>query len=215
MKARDRILPLQVALLIPEALRTPKIGPLTRGAFARLSLLGPDDEFDQSIMAPSVELGHAGSEGARDITEKGAQFVQSFEGLWLTGALDSGGVATIGWGHTGLQHEDGTVYVGRKITQEKAWQLFRYDMEQFEARVCAFVKVPLKDHEYDALVSFDFNTGGLGKSTLLKRLNAGDREAAADEFLRWDKDGGKTVHGLTRRRMAERNIFLTGRYEMN
>ena len=142
------------------------------------------------------------------ISNEGLALVKEFEGLRLKAYRDEVGVMTIGWGHTGLQHKDGTVFQGRVITAEKAEWLLQYDMHQFEARVQTFVKVPLNPDEFSALVVFDFNTGGLGISTLLKKLNAGDRLGAADQFLRWNKAGGQVLRGLTRRRHSERNLFL-------
>jgi lysozyme len=210
MKAGELILSIQAALLIPAEKRAPVIGPLTKSAFNRLAFLRPFDEFDESaVPANDVELAGNG-ENARDISARGEDLVKDFEGLFLRAYDDGGGVWTIGWGHTGLQHNDGTVYPGRVITAEKAEQLFRYDMEQFEASVSALVRVPLNDDEYAALVSFDFNTGALKGSTLLKRLNAGDNRAdiANEEFPKWNHDNGRVVAGLTRRRLSERNLFL-------
>jgi lysozyme len=138
----------------------------------------------------------------------GIAFIKEFEGLYLRAYQCSANVWTIGYGHTGLQHEDGTVYPGRKITKAQADQLLAYDLHQYEARVNTFVKVPLKQHEFDALVSFDFNTNGLKTSTLLRKLNAGDKAGAAEQFGGWNKVDGKPIAGLTRRRMCERRLFL-------
>lgn len=150
-------------------------------------------------------------EGNRDISAEGLHLVKTFEGWFPRAYKDPVGIWTIGWGHTGLTHKDGTVHAGRSISVEEGERLLRHDMDFFEGRVSRFVKVPLNDDEYAALVSFDFNTGGLDKSTLLRKLNAGDRKGAADEFLRWDKAGGKTLAGLTRRRKSERKLFLSER----
>lgn len=144
----------------------------------------------------------------RQINERGIALVKHFESLRLTAYRDEVGVWTIGWGHTGLQHKDGTVYEGRTISVEKAEELLRYDMHQFESRVSTFVKVSITDDQFSALVSFDFNTGGLPKSTTLRKLNAGDDDGAADALLMWNKADGKELKGLTRRRMSERNLFL-------
>lgn len=148
------------------------------------------------------------TDSMRHINQNGVDLVKHFEGLYLKAYKDPVGIWTIGYGHTGLTHLDGTVKAGRVINTAEAEQLLRHDMEAFEKRVVSFVKVELSDDEFAALVSFDFNTGGLGKSTLLKKINAGDRAGAADEFLKWDKAGGKTLAGLTRRRKSERNLFL-------
>lgn len=144
----------------------------------------------------------------RRISDDGIALVKHFEGRYLKAYQDSVDVWTIGFGHTGLTHRDGSVFRGRTITEAEAEALLRYDMGQFEARVVSFVKVLVDDDEFAALVSFDFNTGGLGRSTLLAKLNADDREGASNEFLKWDKAGGQTLRGLTRRRQSERNLFL-------
>lgn len=167
-------------------------------------------EAFQNHMAkqPGLQPDAAPGNKFRDVSAKGIELIKHFEGLYLQAYQDSVGVWTIGWGHTGLTHRDGTVHRGRKITEAEAEALLRHDMDVFEGRVMEAVKVPLNDDEFAALVSFDFNTGGLPKSTLLRKLNSGDRAGAADEFLRWDKAGGKVLRGLTRRRQSERNLFL-------
>jgi lysozyme len=71
------------------------------------------------------------------------------------------------------------------------------------------VKVGITQNQFDALVSFDFNTGALHRSTLLKLLNAGDKARAANEFLKWTRAAGRVLAGLTRRREEERKLFLT------
>lgn len=141
----------------------------------------------------------------------GFDFIRHFEGLYLSAYRCPAGVWTIGYGHTGLQHRDGTVYSGRTITKAEAERLLAYDLQQFEARVNTFVTVPLSQTQFDALVSFDFNTGGLRSSTLLRKLNRGDYDGAAEQFLLWDKvtKNGKKVRvaGLTRRRKSEKRLF--------
>lgn len=163
-------------------------GPRTREAYAacKASLTSPE----------------------RHITQNGVDLIKHFEGLYLKAYNDGGGVITIGYGHTGLKHNDGTVYLGRRITEQEAEDLLRYDMNVFERRVVSLVTVPLNDDEFDALVSFDFNTGGLDKSTLLRKLNKEDRLGSADELMRWTKDNGKVLVGLVRRRKSERLLFL-------
>src|SRR5690606_5809225 len=121
----------------------------------------------------------------RRINESGLELVKHFEGLYLKAYKDPVGIYTIGFGHTGLQHKDGTVYAGRVITEAKAEELLRYDMNQFERRVEALVKVSLTEDEFSALVSFDFNTGALHRSTLLKKLNTGDKAGARGQFGLW------------------------------
>lgn len=147
----------------------------------------------------------------RQISADGLTLIKTFEGLFLEAYQDTGGVWTIGWGHTGLVHNDGTVYRGRTITKEEAERLLARDLRVFEERVSRLITVPLNDDEFAALVSFDFNTGGLEDSTLRRLLNAGKRQEAALQFARWNKDNGRVIAGLTRRRQSERNLFLSKR----
>lgn len=200
MKTKDVILAVQTALQIPEEKRYPRVGPLTRAAFNKLANLSPDEEYTVPF---SSEL----ATSRREINLRGLRLVQHFESCFLQAYKDIAGVWTIGWGHTGLVHNDGTVFKGRTIDQEKADQLLDYDMDQTEEQVASLVKVTLNDDQFAALVSFHFNTGGLDGSTMLRRLNEGNYTLAAKEFLRWNKVDGKVVKGLTRRRMSEKNLF--------
>lgn len=109
---------------------------------------------------------------------------------------------TVGWGHTGPE-----VVKGLKWTQAQADAAFEKDLLKFEARVARLVKVPLTQGQYDALVLFDYNTGSLHTSTLLKLLNAGDYAGAQAQFARWNKNDGKVMRGLIRRRAAEAALW--------
>lgn len=158
------------------------------------------------------------------ISEAGLALIKHFESLRLRAYDDktgkdvpAGGVAkgvlTIGWGHTGPD-----VYPGQIITEQKALQILEADALLRERGVSRLVRVDLSQFEFDALVSFAFNLGldidddakaeGLGDSTLLRKLNAGDRAGAAAEFPKWNKDNGLIVAGLVRRRKAEQALFL-------
>ncbi len=133
------------------------------------------------------------------------------EGNKLTAYRDSVNVLTIGVGHTSAAGAP-TVTAGMSITPHQSDEILTRDLAKFEAAVNGAVKVLLAQHEFDALVSLAFNIGGgaFAKSTLVKKLNAGDRAGAANAFLSWDKAGGKTLKGLTIRRQAERAQFLKG-----
>ena len=87
--------------------------------------------------------------------------------------------------------------------------MLKRDLDRFERGVRRFCPVPLTQGQYDALVSFSFNTGSLSVSTLRKKLLRGDYEGAAGEFQRWVFAGGRRLAGLVRRREAERNLFLS------
>ena len=143
------------------------------------------------------------------ITSEGLDLIKSFEGLFLEAYKCPAGIWTIGYGHTGMEHNDGSVYEGRSITENEAIDLLAYDMEYFEDAVKRLIKVKVKSYEFDAITSFTFNLGegNLKKSTLLKKLNSGDHVGASKEFIRWNKAGGKTLNGLTRRRASEERFF--------
>lgn len=146
------------------------------------------------------------------LSKRGFDFIRQWEGLRLKAYKDGGGVWTVGYGHTK------GVYPGQVITQDIANTLLIEDVWYFEQGVNDLVKVHLTQNQFDALVSFSFNVGldidedtkaeGLGDSTLLRKLNSKDYVGAADEFLKWNKDNGKVVAGLTNRRKAERELFL-------
>lgn len=140
------------------------------------------------------------------ISQKGLNLIKSFEGLELKAYKDSVGVVTIGYGSTGTH-----VSMGQTLTVQQAEDLLRKDVSRFEEGVGKLVKVTINQNQFDALVSFSFNLGlgNLSSSTLLKKLNAGDYQGASLEFERWNKAGGKVLNGLTRRRLAEKELFLS------
>lgn len=143
-------------------------------------------------------------------SDKGIALIKQFEGCKLTAYQDSVGVWTIGYGWT--QHVDGKpIRAGMTIKQETAERLLKTGLVSYESDVSRLVKVVLTQGQFDALVSFTYNLGArsLSTSTLLRKLNAGDYAGAADEFLHWNKAGGKVLNGLTRRREAERALFLS------
>jgi lysozyme len=140
-------------------------------------------------------------------SQAGVQLIKGFEGVRLNAYDDGVGVMTIGVGHIrGVQ--DGDI-----ITEDQADDYLREDLSTAEGAVNRLVKVPINQAQFDALVSFTFNlgAGALASSTLLKKLNAGDYDGAADELLRWNRAGGRIMAGLTKRRISERMLFLTGK----
>lgn len=168
----------------------------------------------------------------REIPDKGVELIKAFEGIPdgdpstvnVDAYLDPVGIWTIGWGHAiaykgewlrGAQNKSiaRALYPGG-ITRAQAEALLRGDLIDTAAQVARLVGVPIGDDRFGALVSFAFNvgTGALGRSTLLRKLNAGDVAGAADQFLVWNKGriGGvlRELPGLTRRRKAERALFL-------
>lgn len=146
-------------------------------------------------------------------SHEGIALIKGFEGCRLTAYPDpgTGGAPwTIGYGWT--HPIDGKpVKPGMTIDQETADRLLKTGLVSYENDVLKLVRVKLTKGQFDALVSFAYNVGSraLSTSTLLKKLNAGDIKGAADEFLRWNKAGGKVLNGLTHRREAERALFLS------
>jgi lysozyme len=140
----------------------------------------------------------------RKINEAGLKLIKEFEGCKLKAYLCPAGVLTIGYGHTGDVKEH------HVITQHQADViLMDVDLPRFEEFVAAWCP-NISDNQFAALVSFAFNLGlgALGRSSLLKHVQAGRYEKAADEFLKWKFAGGKVLPGLVRRREAERALFL-------
>lgn len=140
----------------------------------------------------------------RTYSKSGLALTEQFENCRLSAYQDQVGVWTIGYGHTK------GVKAGDVCTQAQAdaWVL-----EDVQSCVDAVNRatVELTQDEFDALVDFAFNLGigALLKSTLWRKLNAGDYHGAADEFEKWDMAGGKHIAGLLRRRKAEHVVFDT------
>lgn len=110
------------------------------------------------------------------------------------------------YGHGSTRKADGSpVRMGDTITRQQAAELVNKDASQFAAAIKRCVTVPLTQGEFDAYVSLTYNigAGAFCKSTLVKRLNAGDYAGACAEIKRWDKMGGKVLRGLTARRQRE------------
>jgi len=139
-------------------------------------------------------------------SEAGKNLIKRFEGVRLNAYLDSVKVPTIGVGHTK------GVRMGDIISPTQVDEFLTADLMEAERAIERNVSVPLNQAQFDALCSWTFNLGGgaLSKSTLLKRLNAGDYDGAADEMLKWTMAGNRVLDGLVKRRTAERMLFLTG-----
>lgn len=147
------------------------------------------------------------------VSDAGIELIKSFEGFRANAYPDpkSGGDPwTVGYGTTKFP-SGRPVKKGDYVTPAQAEMYLREDVKKFASSVDALVTVPLKQCQYDALVSFVYNLGATNfrKSTLLKKLNAKDYKGAADEFLRWVSTGSSVEAGLRRRRTAERAMFLS------
>lgn len=147
------------------------------------------------------------------VSDAGIELIKSFEGFRANAYPDpkSGGDPwTVGYGTTKFP-SGRPVKKGDYVTPAQAEMYLREDVKKFASSVDALVTVPLKQCQYDALVSFVYNLGATNfrKSTLLKKLNAKDYKGAADEFLLWVSPGSSVEAGLRRRRTAERAMFLS------
>ena len=136
--------------------------------------------------------------------------IKKFEGYSATAYPDPGTGGepfTLGYGHT----DRGKVKLGDVCDEPQADYWLRQDVQTAVDGVNRLVTVPLTQNQFDALVDFSYNVGlgNLERSTLLKKLNSGDYEGAANEFPRWNKANGKVMNGLTRRREAEKALFLS------
>jgi lysozyme len=153
---------------------------------------------------------------SRKLTQRGLDLIAEFEGFVPYAYNDAAGHATVGYGrllhHGPVTQADRDRYGTKarpKVSAELGLRMLEEDAESFERIVRDFVKVPVTQGEFNALVSFSFNVGAgaLRGSTLLRLLNARKRRAAAREFVKWNKAGGRELAGLTRRREAEARMF--------
>lgn len=136
----------------------------------------------------------------------GAGAIVAHEGMRQSAYIDPVGIVTVCAGHTK------TAKMGQTKTAAQCAELLRQDTKQAEAAIKRLVSVKLTQRQYDALTSFVFNVGegNFASSTLLKRMNAGRCNAAADEFAKWNKAGGRILEGLVRRRAYEADEFRSG-----
>ena len=144
------------------------------------------------------------------VSNKGVDLICEFEGKRLVAYDDGVGVWTIGFGT--IKYPNGVrVKKGDTCTLEQAKEYMRHDLIEFEHTVNSSVKVPLNQNQFDALVSLAYNIGSnaFKSSTLVKKLNTGDYQGAADQFNVWVNAGGKRMQGLVNRRDREKLLFLS------
>lgn len=144
------------------------------------------------------------------MNKAGIDLIKRFEGCKLTAYPDPGSGGdpiTIGYGATGPGIKPGVVW-----SQAQADKRLEDDLNTFSNQVKACLTCSLSENEFSAVVSLVYNIGigNFKKSTLLKLLNGNaEKGLAGTEFLRWNKANGVVLNGLTRRRAAEKKLFLT------
>jgi lysozyme len=153
-----------------------------------------------------------------NISNEGIALIRRLEGVGFHAYLDSGGAWTIGVGHllSKSERSSGKIWIAGKPVKYSAGLadhditlLLLSDLAKFEKDVNRLVHVPLKQHEYDALVSFVFNigSGAFTASTLRRMLNAGHHASVPAQMRRWVRDNGKVVPGLVNRREKEIQLW--------
>ena len=145
-----------------------------------------------------------------NISNEGINLIKRFEGVRNRPYRDCVGLWTVGVGHLIGDGKSLPESWNRTFTEEEINALLIRDLSRFERGIGMYIKVPLRQSEFDALCSFSFNLGlgTLQRSTLRQKLNRNDKEGAAKEILKYCRAGGKIVKGLQRRREAEYQMFL-------
>lgn len=138
--------------------------------------------------------------------------VSEHEGLVLGTYVDPVGIVTSCYGNTGYDSKGNKLKIGVKYTEQECLTQLADDLVEFNDAVKKNVKVIITDEELAAYTSFTYNVGvaNFKSSTLLKKLNAGDREGACNELPKWKYSKGKVLNGLIVRREKEKEMCLNG-----
>jgi lysozyme len=146
------------------------------------------------------------------LDNKGYLLITKFEGLKLKPYLCSAKIPTIGYGNTYYSDGKRVTLLDKDITKQQAFDMFKEVANRFAKRVDELVTSNINQNQFNALVSFAYNvgTGNFSSSTLLKKVNRNpDDLTIKDEFLRWNKAGGKVINGLTNRRNEEADLYFS------
>ena len=140
---------------------------------------------------------------------QGLAIIKKFEGFRAKPYRCPAGVATIGYGSTYYADGRPVKMTDAPITEAQAQELLQATLAKYEDCVNGAVKMPINQNQFDAFVSFTYNLGcgAFRKSTMLQLFNTGYAGAAAAQFNRWTRGGGKVLPGLVARRAAERALF--------
>jgi lysozyme len=152
------------------------------------------------------------------ISDEGLSFIKKFEAFiaflyddfapkteWTGGPVK--GTLTVGYGHTKAAAAKVNMSVGARLTEPEAAEILRADLAPLEANVNSVVTASLTQHQFDALVSFKFNTGKLAGTGLLTKVNARQFAEVPPEFMKWVKSKGVVLSGLKRRRQGEVDLW--------
>ncbi len=173
---------------------------------------GGDLEGDAPGIAQQlVNVGANAVSNPTSLSPQGLAQLQAAEGFSPTPYSDFKG-KSIGFGHLIKSGEEWLL--GAVISEAQAAELLAGDVAWAERAVSAAVSAPISQAQFDALVLICYNIGetAFKRSTLVKLLNAGDYDGAADQFLRWNRAGGEVNSGLVARRDDERRLFTEGTY---
>ena len=144
------------------------------------------------------------------INKAAIDLIKEFEGFRAKAYLDPVGICTIGYGTTAAAGVGITPRLGMTITETEAERYLMAAVDKFAAQIAPKITKPINENEFGAFVSLAYNIGpsAFGESSALRKFNAGDKQGAASAILLWNKAGGKVMRGLSRRREAERALFL-------
>ena len=147
-----------------------------------------------------------------NVSEKCLALIREFEGFRSKPYLCPAGVPTIGYGSTYYADGRPVKMTDAPITEAQAQELLQATLTKYEDCVNGAVKMPINQNQFDALVSFTYNVGcsALRNSTLLRLFNQGYAGAAAEQFAKWNRGGGRVLPGLVARRAAEKALFVKG-----
>jgi len=146
------------------------------------------------------------------LDNKGYLLITNHEGLRLKPYLCPAKIPTIGYGNTYYTDGKRVTLLDKEITKQQAFDMFKEVANRFAKRVDELVTSNINQNQFNSLVSFAYNvgTGNFSSSTLLKKVNRNPNDLSIkDEFLRWNKAGGKVINGLTNRRNEEANIYFS------
>ena len=145
------------------------------------------------------------------VNEAGLDIIKSFEGWSASVYRCPAGRYTVGWGSTWDHKGNPITAKQHDITEDYGTTLLKRELRHVESAIRKLIKADLNENMFSAIASWTYNvgTGAMQRSTLRMKLNRGLHEEAADEFPKWRRAGGKILKGLVRRRIAERELFLS------